>query len=185
MKLISDSNFENKSNLEFAEYEACTFTKCDLSNKDLTSYTFIDCSFSECDLSNSTILDTNFQDVVFKSCKLIGLNFDACKPFLLSFNFYDSNVSFSSFQKLKLTKTKFINCKMQECDFFETNLTSSIIENCDLGGVVFENTNLQKCDFRESINLYIDIERNNIKKAKFNLLQAGGLLSKWDIKLYN
>lgn len=74
---------------------------------------------------------------------------------------------------------------MQECDFFETNLISSIIENCELGGIVFESTNLQKCDFRGSTNLYIDIERNNIKKAKFDLLQAGGLLGKWDIKLYS
>lgn len=46
MKLISDSIIENKSSIEFAEYEACTFNKCNLANSDLTSYTFIDCTFT-------------------------------------------------------------------------------------------------------------------------------------------
>ena len=72
---------------------------------------------------------------------------------------------------------------MTECDFYDCDLKEAKINNCNILGAIFENTNLYKTDFRSSYNLMIDIERNNIKKAKFNFGHTTGLLAKWDIEL--
>ena len=90
-----------------AEYENCTFTDCIYANTDLSRITFSECQFEGCDLSMSKLISTSFRDVSFINCKLMGLRFDECTDFLLSFNFEACILNFSSFFKLKLKEIKF------------------------------------------------------------------------------
>jgi len=179
-KTFNGNNFlANK--LPKADYENCNFINCNFSNSDLSSVNFIDCEFESCDLSMAKLIDTSFNNVYFKSCKLLGLHFDDCNKFSLSFSFDNCIINLSSFYKLKIQNTKFLNCELQEVDFTETNLTLSILNGCDLSKAVFENTIIEKTDFRTSYNYSIDPNKNKIKKAKFSINEITGLLDKYDI----
>lgn len=165
------------------EYENCIFNNCSFSNADLSNKKFIDCSFINCDFSTAKTLNTAFQNVVFEDCKLLGLRFDDCNKFLLSFQFQNCQLNYASFYKLSIKQTLFNNCQLVEADFVETNLTQSTFSNCDLSGAIFENTKLEQVDFRTSWNFTIDPNLNKIQKAKFSTQNISGLLSKYDIHI--
>ena len=114
---------------------------------------------------------------------MLGLRFDDCNPFGLSFNFENCILNHASFYKLKIKKTTFKNTQLQEVDLTECDLTSSIFENCDLTRTIFNNTNIEKADFQTSHNYSIDPEINRIKKAQFSIMGISGLLDKYDIKI--
>jgi uncharacterized protein YjbI with pentapeptide repeats len=186
-KYIEGKDFKNvnynDNEPQKGDYENCTFSNCIFANTNLAHFNFIECKFENCDLSMAKLKATSFRDVCFKGCKLLGLHFDDCNDFLLSFQFEDCVLNFSSFYKLKLKKSSFINCKLIEAEFVETNLTNSNFENCDLNGAVFENTILEKSDFRTSFNYSIDPEKNKMKKAKFSFQGIAGLLDKYNITI--
>lgn len=112
---------------------------------------------------------------------MLGLHFSDCNTFIISLDFKDCHLNLSSFFKLKLKRTKFINCSLQEVDFAEADLSASLFSDCDLLGAVFENTGLEKVDFRTSRNYSLDPDLNRIKKAKFSMPGIAGLLDKYDI----
>ena len=182
---IADNVFKGKdfseNGLPTGDYENCAFSNCIFSNTDLSAINFYECKFESCDFSMSKISNTSFKDVTFKNSKLLGLHFDECNDFLLSFEFENCILNFSSFYKLKLKKIKFKDCKIQEVDFTESNLTDAIFNNCDLNGAIFGNTILENADFRTSYSFSIDPEVNRIKKAKFSMAGIAGLLDKYDI----
>jgi uncharacterized protein YjbI with pentapeptide repeats len=78
---------------------------------------------------------------------------------------------------------KFSNCNLKEADFTETDLTNAVFDACDLSGAIFENTILEKADLRTATNFSIDPELNRIKKAKFSMTGALGLLNKYNIDI--
>ena len=114
---------------------------------------------------------------------MLGLRFDTCNEFGLSFSFERCQLNHSSFYKTKIKKTIFKNSQLREADFAKCDLTSSVFENCDLARASFENTNVEKADFRTSFNYSIDPEINRIKKARFSILGVSGLLDKYDIEI--
>jgi uncharacterized protein YjbI with pentapeptide repeats len=89
----------------------------------------------------------------------------------------------STFYKLKLKKTRFKGCNLQDVDFSDADLMGSTFDNCDLQRAIFIDTNLEKVDFRSSINYSIDPEKNRLKKAKFSRAEVIGLLDKYDIEI--
>ena len=100
-------NFTEKP-LKMAEYENCTFSNCIFYEANLSDTHFTDCEFDNCDLSMAKLYQTAFKEVIFKNCKLLGLRFDHCNSFLLSFNFNACTLNFSSFYQLKLKNTHFL-----------------------------------------------------------------------------
>jgi fluoroquinolone resistance protein len=168
-----------ETGLKKGQYENCTFTDCIFNNANLTDIHFTECTFDTCDLSNAN--QTAFKDVNFKNCKMLGLRFDACNPFLISFKFDTCLLSFSSFFQLKLKNTLFKDCKLEEVEFAETDLTSAVFKNCDLYRAVFDRTKLDGADFRSSFNFIIDPEKSSIYKAKFSKQTLAGLLMKYKI----
>jgi len=114
---------------------------------------------------------------------MLGLHFENCSEFGLLVGFENCNLNHSSFYKTKLKKTSFKNTQLNEVDFVECDLTNSDFDSCDLLKAAFENTILEKADFRTSYNYSIDPEVNKIKKAKFSLPGAVGLLDKYDISI--
>jgi fluoroquinolone resistance protein len=165
------------------EYENCMFTNSSFLNADLADILFVECEFENCDLSMAKLTNTTLRDIKFKNCKLLGLRFDDCNEFGLSFFFENCNCSHASFFRTKLKKTIFSNLKLHDVDFTECDLTGSVFVNCDLAGALFDKTLLEKADFRTAFNFLIDPERNRIKKAKFSLAGIAGLLHKYDIDI--
>ena len=163
------------------EYDNCTFSNCIFSNTDLSAVDFSDCVFSDCDLSMATLKDTAFRDVKFKNCKLLGLHFNDCNPFLLSFDFEACILNFSSFYRLKIKNTRFEDCKMEEVDLVETDLTNALFQHCDLREAVFDNTILDGADLTTAFHFSIDPEMNQIYRAKFSMQNVAGLLHKYKI----
>jgi uncharacterized protein YjbI with pentapeptide repeats len=82
---------------------------------------------------------------------------------------------------MKMPKTKFTNCGLQEVDFSEAVLTASQFEKCDLSGAIFDSTNLEAADLRTSFNYSINPQTNKIRKARFSLEGVVGLLYTFDI----
>jgi len=167
--------------LPYADYENCTFTGCNFSETDLAEVKFIECTFEGCDLSMAKLKGTAFQEVDFKTCKLLGLRFDECKDFLLSFRFEGCILSYASFYKLKLKNTHFVDCKLEQVEFVETDLSNAVFQHCDLSLAVFERTILEGADLKTAYNFSIDPENNRIKKAKFSVQNIVGLLDKYGI----
>jgi len=185
MKFIDDQVFEkidfSEESIEKAEYNYCSFVDCNLSGLNLSNFSFIECTFDNCNLSNIKTGNTAIQDAKFAHCKLMGVHFSDCNDFLLSFEFNDCDLSFSSFHKLKIKKTKFNNCNLQEVDFVETDLRATVFNDCKLNGAVFEKTLLTEVDFRSAFNYSINPENNQIEKAKFSKTGLAGLLDKYNI----
>lgn len=165
------------------EYDACIFNDCELSNANFSESKFIDCEFNNCNLSMVKLVTTMFQNVKFKGCKMLGLQFDSCKDFGLSFQFENCTLDHSTFFKLKIKKTLFRNSHLDGVDFTGCDLTSAVFDNCNLLNAKFDNTILEKADLRTSIHYSIDPEINKIKKAKFSLSGVTGLLDKYDIEI--
>lgn len=165
------------------EYENCRFIGCNFYQSDLSNAIFRECSFEECDLSMVNLNNTTLNDVQFKACKMVGLQFDNCKPFLFSVSFEGCMLKLAVFYQTKLKKTPFRNCNLQEVDFTEADLTESMFDNCDLMRAIFSYSILEKADFRSSYHYSIDPVINRIKKAKFSRLHIDGLLDRFDIKI--
>jgi fluoroquinolone resistance protein len=89
----------------------------------------------------------------------------------------------STFYRARLKKTVFRKSQLLEADFADCDLTESVFDDCDLSGAKFENTVLEKADLRTAFGYSIDPERNRIKKARFSLAGAAGLLDKYDIRI--
>ncbi|CAM4326615.1 pentapeptide repeat-containing protein [Gillisia limnaea] len=186
-KFIENSSFQSENyslkGLALGEYENCNFNQCSFVSTNLSSFTFSECKFENCDLSMVLLKNATFRDVGFKNCKLLGVRFDQCNPFLLSFSFEESILDFSSFYGLKIKNTKFISCKLEQVDFTETDLRDSIFDKCQLSGAVFEDTILEKSDFRTASDFSIDPELNRIKNAKFSAINIAGLLDRYHITI--
>ena len=114
---------------------------------------------------------------------MLGLRFDNCNDFGLSFSFEGCQLNHSSFYKMNIKKTVFKNSQLQETDFTEADLTSALFENCNLSQATFDQTTLEKADLRTSYNYSIDPENNRLKKAKFSMEGVTGLLDKYNIEI--
>ncbi len=167
------------------EYDTCTFISCDFYGTDLSGCSFLDCEFVGCNLSMAKLLKTSIQDTTFKNCKMLGLHFDQCNPFNLSFRFEGCTLNYASFFKTKLKGIRFRDCQLQEADFVECDLSGAVFDNCDLLQAVFDRTNLEKADLRTAVHYSIDPENNRIRKAKFSFIGLAGLLDKYDIVIDN
>lgn len=106
---IEDETFDKvdfrENPLAKGEYENCSFKNCDFSNADFSEIKFSDCEFYGCNLSLVKLIKTSFRNIYFKDCKMLGLRFDHCNEFGLSFSFDNCSLNHSSFYKLKIKKT--------------------------------------------------------------------------------
>jgi uncharacterized protein YjbI with pentapeptide repeats len=131
--MIENQQFErihlNDKTISAGTYENCTFLNCDFSNGNLYDFKFEDCEFFECNFSLAHLAGTAFRNVHFKDCKMLGLHFDDCAAFGLAFSFENCTLNHSSFYKLKIKQTKFLNCSLVAVDFTETDLTQSNLRN--------------------------------------------------------
>ena len=186
---IQDQNFDKldytQEPLAKGEYENCTFTNCNFEETNLNDIKFISCDFHDCNWSLAQLNGTVLREVKFRDCKMLGLQFETCNDFGLSFSFENCQLNHSTFFQMNIKKTIFRNCQLREIDFSESNLSNVVFDNCDLSQAIFINTVLDKADFRTAYNYSIDPESNRLKKAKFSILGISGLLDKYDLVIEN
>ena len=113
---IADKTFDKidfaQSGFLKGEYENCIFNNCQLSEVNLSGCQFIDCTFNSSNLALAKLNDTVLRDVTFKDCKMLGLRFELCSQFALSFSFDGCQLNHSSFYKTKIKKAIFNNCEV-------------------------------------------------------------------------
>lgn len=182
MELVSKLDLSGQSPVD-KHFEGIHFSACTFANANLSSCKFIDCCFSDCDLSMAQLRQASFQDVTFKGCKLLGLQFDKCSAFALSFSFENCLMDHVVFFKVKLSGTRFTNCRIQEADFTDAIADKVTFEKCDLASTVFERTSLLMADFRTAWNYAIDPELNKLKGARFSEAGLRGLLLKYKLNI--
>jgi uncharacterized protein YjbI with pentapeptide repeats len=66
-------------------------------------------------------------------------------------------------------------------DFTGAHLAGAIFEKSDLHRAVFSGTHLEKADFRSALHYSIDPTRNKVRKARFSLDGAIGLLDQFNV----
>ena len=178
-----DKNDFTQQPLPGGTYEHCTFNHCNFAGSDLSGIAFVDCSFTGCNLSLAKLHRTVFRDIQFKDCKMLGLRFDTCSEFGLSFAFDNCQLNHASFYKLKIKKTVFKHSQLQEVDFAESDLSGAVFDHCAMPDATFDRTILERADFRTATHFSIDPENNRIKKAKFSLSGLPGLLDKYELEI--
>ena len=141
-KFLQDKTFDRIDFLTKGEYENCTFNNCNFGDFNFSEFKFIDCTFKDCNLSLAKLNYTTIQDTKFKDCKMLGIRFDTCNEFGLSFSFDGCQLNHSSFYKIKIKKTVFKNSQLQETDCAETDLTRAEFYNFNLALAILERTTL-------------------------------------------
>jgi uncharacterized protein YjbI with pentapeptide repeats len=129
------------------------------------------------------LTETGLQEVQFKRCKLVGVTFEYCDDFLLSFSFEACNLSFTSFHQKKIEQTQFSECNLEGADFIKAQLKGAVFENCNLQDAKFEQTDLSAADFRTATGFRIDPDLNKISKAQFSRNNIEGLLWKYEVEI--
>ena len=114
---VYDQVFDRSDLPLSGEYENCTFNNCDFSGGNFSRIVFIDCRFNGCNFSLVKLNQVVFRDVYFRDCKMLGLRFETCNEYGLSFSFDNCQLGHSSFYKMKIRKTIFKNSQLQETDF--------------------------------------------------------------------
>ena len=190
--MSQNSQNQNFNKLDFThtsflkgEYESCVFRNCNFEEANLSEFKFLDCEFQECNFSLALLHGTVLREVKFIGCKMLGLQFETCNDFGLSFSFENCQVNHSTFFQMNIKKTIFKDCQLREIDFSESNLTQVVFDQCDLAQSIFINSILDKVDFRTAYNYSIETKKNRLKKAKFSLMAISGLLDQYDLVIEN
>jgi uncharacterized protein YjbI with pentapeptide repeats len=167
--------------IQYHDFERCTFTDCDFTAADFTGVAFIDCVFTGCDFVEARINYVSFRDVQFTGCDFTGVNFTMVDKLLFKFSFKDCILDYGKLYTLKLPNTHFDNCSMVAVDFMNADLTGVVFSNCNLHKTLFMDTKANKADFSTAYNYIIDPERNKLKKAIFSQEGLKGLLTKYEL----
>ncbi|MFQ9315664.1 MAG: pentapeptide repeat-containing protein [Dysgonomonas mossii] len=136
----------------------------------------MDCNLSMADLNQSTL-----NNIHFKNCKMLGVKFNHCHDFIFHVDFENCILDYASFEKRKMSKTRFKDTSLKGVDFGGADLKQSKFLEADLEEAIFYNTNIQEVDFTTAYNYSIDLSQNQIKKACFSKDGLAGLLNQFDI----
>jgi uncharacterized protein YjbI with pentapeptide repeats len=158
-------------------FDNCTFTKCIFQEITFQNCKFRNCTFSGCNLRLMRVAGSSFRETIFKQSAVTGVNWGEgswSKSGLLdSIGFSESEVSYSVFFGLALTKMVMAKCVAKNADFAEANLTQADFTATDFAEARFLHTNLTEANFTHARNYAIDPGLNNVKGAKFSLPGSG------------
>ncbi len=113
---------------------------------------------------------------------MVGVDFYKCDKFI-HIKFIKSILQTCNFTDLKLKGISFKGSKIREVYFTNTDLQEADFSDADLLGTLFHQCNLTRADFRNAKNYAIDLQANNLKKAKFSFPEAINLLKCLDIEI--
>jgi fluoroquinolone resistance protein len=179
---IKSENFSKKS-LDRSSFSDCTFNGCDFSESMLRNARFYACIFTNCNLSLVKLDGCRFQETHFIDCKIVGADFFKCgKPFFFA-SFKNCVLQYCNFSDLRMKAGSFNGSKLNDCYFTNTVLTGADFREVDLMGTIFHNCDLCEADFSSATRYAIDPQTNKMKKARFSLPEAVGLLHGFGITI--
>jgi uncharacterized protein YjbI with pentapeptide repeats len=73
----------SEEEVNFSEFECCTFNNCNFRAMCICFGTFIDCTFNDCTFSNAKINYVAFRTVTFNKCEIKDVNFAMCDKLIL------------------------------------------------------------------------------------------------------
>lgn len=162
-------------------FDRCEFNHCDLSELSYSYSDFEDCTFTSCNLSMANVANSRFKNIKFIECKLFGVNFLDVDKFLLKLHFSKCIINSCIFSGLPLNQCSFLECNIDNSDFINTQLKNVSFNKSKFSDVTFHESNLTGADFREAIGYSINLNNNNISKAKFSNPEALNLLKSLNI----
>lgn len=178
MKTFKAENFKS---LEDSFFETCSFINCHFSESILRNAKFCSCSFISSNLSMPKLDGCRFQDVQFVDCKIVGVDFFKCEKSFFSPSFKNCLLQYCNFSDLNMKNISFTGSKLHESHFSHTILNGADFTEVDLLRTVFHNCDLSHANFSSAKNYDIDPRVNKMKKAKFSLPEAVGLLRGFEI----
>ena len=169
------------------QFDDCYFTDCNFSHTKFSRCKFYQCKFYNCNLSMLDITGSSFFEVVFENCKAIGINWIKAAWPQIKLNsplqFTRCTLNDSTFFGLGLKEIILTECIAHDVDFREADCSEADFSHTDFSNSLFNQTNLTKANFIEATNYRINVFYNQIKKAKFSLLEAVNLLKSFDVEL--
>jgi len=168
------------------EFEECHFVGCRFRASSFQGCAFVNCTFERCDLGLLKAPSSRFTEAQFTDCKLIGVDWtDASSLTALttSMGFLRCILSYSSFADLDVKGMRVIECEAHEVDFTKARLQRAVFTKTDLTGARFIESDLREADFVGARNYVIDPTRNKLKKARFALPEAIGLLASFGVAI--
>jgi len=166
-----------------AQFAGCRFVVCDFSSVVLASTRFEDCEFTDGNLSNTVVDHTRFDGVRFVGCKLVGLNFGASDPLVLSLAFERCVLRYVNFSQLRWKNAVVTDCDALESDFRGTRAPGADFTRTRFRGCRFSGADLAGSDFRHAEGYDLDLRTEKLKKAQFSLPEALNLLAPFDLRL--
>lgn len=176
-----------ESCIEDKQFDCCKFIKCDFSGSSIKRCRFVECEFIDCNLSLINFMASSFSEVIFERSKMLGIDWTKVKwpqvKLTSPIEFYTCNINHSSFFGLSLGELIVENCQAHEVDFRDSDLSFSSFQGTDLHMSLFMNTNLSNANLTDAVNYNIDVNNNNLKKAKFSFPEVISLLDYLDIEI--
>lgn len=163
------------------EFEQCTFVGCTFTS--IKGKSFEDCTFNDCNFSNCNMDLCILNNCTFTRCKLVGVSFNKTKEFGFNIHCFDSNLSYTSFERKKLNSSSFTDCDFTGATFTQANFVQTKLAYCNFSQAHFEQTSLDGVDMSTSQHFLIDPTRNSLKKTAFAAHNLAGLLYRFDIVL--
>jgi fluoroquinolone resistance protein len=165
--------------LRGSAFHDCVFEDVDLREARLHGCRFVDSDFLRCDLGLASVEGSVFEGVTIEAGRAIGINWssarvDANRP--LEVDFKESDLSFATFERLRLRRRRFEGCTIHEAVFAGCDLTDASFRGSDLAGSQFRDCDLSGADLRKASSYRIDVRRNVVRGLLVLLPEAVGLL---------
>lgn len=171
--------------LRGVDFDGCEFAGTVLVGARLLGCTFTECTFTGVDMSRAEVTDTRFAECVFTDSRLLGVNFALAQtsPLSAPFRFERCRLDYASFRGLDVTGSVWRDCGLTEADFGEAVARRADFAGSDLSRAVFAGSDLREASFVGAVGYDFDIRENQVRGARFGLLEAGILLRPFGIEL--
>lgn len=187
MSFVEDQVFEHVSfhadQIVGKSFECCKFIQCDFNRAKLDRIKFVDCEFEECNFSNASLVETVLQQCLFFKCKMVGINFSYAQSFLFGVQCESSDLSLCYFENNDLTRSRFLDCKLDEAQFISVNAEKTVFDQSCFNGTIFEDCQLSKSSFVAVEAIVIRPDANRIKGMIFSKENLSGLLTEHQLKI--
>lgn len=156
------------------------------SKKFNTTYNLEGSRFSKCNLTNVDLSGSGLNRVYFRWCILYNLNFKQCSVFGSQFVSCEfKNCNFSCLRDFN--QVAFLNCKFTDCTFdWLTSAGKITIENCEFKNTIFEKTNFRFFEVKKNKGLKMKFYKTGLKydfiyyNEKLQLAGDNKDLSEWE-----
>ncbi|WP_437677691.1 pentapeptide repeat-containing protein [Sorangium sp. So ce131] len=171
---FSDLSME-AADLSGKDFERCTFRRCKLPDSSWAKARLEDCVFEGCDLSQMLPEQLALRGVAFKDTRLWSVDWSVVGTFP-SVEFERCDLRYSSFLKLRLSRTPFIDCRLTEANFIEVDLTEADFTGSNLLGSTVQGCVLTKTNFSKASGVLVDPQKNRVKSTRLGVEAAVALV---------